>query len=176
MDAPDTDRSSIITDHHFVPHDTELWRPCQYPGCGLALAAHAKGAIEDTDPGRPASMRRSAIIATQGHKDDDGKAPFFYLPWEALEEVAFVMQYGARKYAPGNYRKGMKSSRLFSACVRHIVDWWKGEQKDPETGRPHLAHAVCCLLMLIESELIETVEDDRYAHASRTHPANPGPS
>lgn len=115
---------------------------------------------------------RADLLQVQGHKDDDGKTPFFFLPWEALEEVAYVMQYGANKYQAGNYRKGMRSSRLFSACVRHIVDWWRGRQYDPETGRPHLAHAVCCLLMLMETEINQVATDDRYAHANRPNPSD----
>ena len=33
---------------------------------------------------------------------------------------------------------------------RHIFAWWGGEDKDPETGFSHLAHAACCLLFLME--------------------------
>lgn len=105
---------------------------------------------------------REEILESGGHKDDDGRTPFFFLPWDALAEVAYVMQYGAKKYAAGNYRKGMKSSRLFSACMRHWVAWWRGEKNDPETGKSHLAHAACCVLMLLESEIIGTNQDDRY--------------
>ena len=31
---------------------------------------------------------------------------------------------------------------------RHIDAWWQGEQKDPETGEHHLAHAICCGMFL----------------------------
>ena len=31
---------------------------------------------------------------------------------------------------------------------RHIDAWWGGEQKDPETGEHHLAHAICCGMFL----------------------------
>jgi hypothetical protein len=67
--APDTS-ASLIKDHHFVPKEGTTFSRCQYlvalkpteegyPGtkmCGLGEAAHAKGPIQDTDPGRPASM------------------------------------------------------------------------------------------------------------------------
>jgi hypothetical protein len=54
--SPDTAHSAIITDHHFVEREGEPWATCSL--CKLARAAHAKGPIADTDPGRPPSMRR----------------------------------------------------------------------------------------------------------------------
>ncbi len=39
--------------------------------------------------------------------------------------------------------------RYYDAAMRHIDSWFGGEVKDSETGLPHLAHAVCCLLFLI---------------------------
>src|SRR3954469_6260316 len=96
QDSPDTAHSSAITDHHFVENEKEPWNVCVL--CGLARAAHAHGPIPDTDPGRPLSMRlgerRSEIMEKTGHKDDSGKTNFFYLPWEALEDVAYVMEFG----------------------------------------------------------------------------------
>ena len=107
-------------------------------------------------------VNRDEIIKREGHKDDTGKVTHFYLPWVALEEVAKVMEYGAKKYAPGNYQKGMKYSRLWSAALRHLVVWKCGKEKDPETGVSHLAHACCCILMLLENLLMGKGEDDRY--------------
>ena len=39
--------------------------------------------------------------------------------------------------------------RYFNACHRHLQAWWSGERLDSESGLPHLAHAVCCLLFLM---------------------------
>ena len=33
--------------------------------------------------------------------------------------------------------------------MRHISAWLGNETNDPDSGLPHLAHAVCCLLYLI---------------------------
>jgi ribosomal protein L32 len=32
------------------------------------------------------------------------------------------------------------------------MSWWGGEQRDPETGENHLAHAICCVAFLLEEE------------------------
>jgi hypothetical protein len=119
--------------------------------------------IGKVEPGKEfPEIRREEVLQKQGHKDDSGKAAFFYLPWEALEDVAKVMEYGAKKYAPGNYQKGMDHNRYFSALIRHMKDWWKGEDIDPESNLPHLAHAACCVLMLLENWKMGRGKDDRY--------------
>ena len=159
--------------------------------CNLSVAAHRLGHIDnaesDWDAGRISRVEegkefpvltkedyltqsqaykevkdREKIIEREGHKDDSGKPAFFYLPWVALEDVARVMEYGANKYAAGNYQKGMSHHRYFSACVRHLVSWWKKEDIDPESGLPHLAHAACCILMLLENWKMGRGSDNRY--------------
>ena len=77
-------------------------------------------------------------------------------------EVAKVMTYGAKKYDKHNWRGGFDWTRLSDASLRHIHQWLEGQDKDPETEISHLAHAVCGLMMLIEHELKELGNDDRY--------------
>ena len=38
--------------------------------------------------------------------------------------------------------------RYFDAALRHLTAWQTGEQVDAESGLPHLAHAICCLLFM----------------------------
>ena len=84
---------------------------------------------------------------TVGVKYDQEKLRWDLLPIEEVEEVVKVLQCGARKYADHNWKKVPDSKRrYFSAALRHIFAWWRGEQMDPETGLHHLAHAMCCLL------------------------------
>lgn len=84
-----------------------------------------------------------------GFKADDGKLPWHLLPYDAIEGVVKVLQYGALKYKPRNWERGMDFSRLFSALQRHLTAWFqKREFLDPESKLPHLDHALCCLLFL----------------------------
>lgn len=87
----------------------------------------------------------------KGVKYDEAKARWDLLPWRATSEVVDVLTYGARKYAPENWRSvdGWRW-RYHAAAVRHIAAWALGERTDSESGAHHLAHAACCLLFLIE--------------------------
>lgn len=100
-----------------------------------------------------------------GTKHDDGKVPLALLPFDGLTEVGKVLQFGAKKYAPDNWRGGFTWRRLISATLRHVFAFAKGEDVDPETGISHLAHAICCLLFLLEHQLHKLGTDDRYRKA-----------
>lgn len=94
-------------------------------------------------------------------KHDDSKQPWDLVPYDALDEVVSVLKEGAKKYAPRNWEKGMNWSRCFAACIRHLWKWFHGEDKDPEWGFSHLAHACCCILFMLAYEKRKIGIDDR---------------
>ena len=98
----------------------------------------------------------------QGLKFDQGKAPMSLLSREALEQTALVLEFGRKKYAAHNWRKGFEWSRPLSAAMRHILAFQDGEDKDPESGLSHLAHAAACIMFLLEFEKTHKELDDRY--------------
>ena len=88
--------------------------------------------------------------AKQGVKYDDGKARWELIPFRAMRDVVDVLTYGSRKYADDNWKIVPDArKRYVSAAFRHLTDWAGGEKKDSETGKSHLAHAICCLLFLL---------------------------
>ena len=93
-------------------------------------------------------------------KHDSDKVRTDLLPPAVLLEVAEVMTFGAKKYDDYNYL-GLQRSRLYGAALRHLWAWYLGEEEDAETGVSHLAHAMCCVVMLRHCELEDSGEDDR---------------
>jgi hypothetical protein len=91
-------------------------------------------------------------VYTEAVKNDADKLPWHLLPSDAIDDVLEVLQYGAGKYGERNWERGMEWSRPFSALMRHMWAWWRGETYDPESGKPHLAHAACCVLFLVAYE------------------------
>jgi Domain of unknown function (DUF5664) len=99
---------------------------------------------------------------TEGRKDDTGKVRTDLLPVDALLGIADVFSFGASKYGVRNWERGIVFSRLYAALLRHLFAYWGGEQTDRESGKSHLAHAGCCLLMLMAlSERGNASLDDR---------------
>lgn len=97
-----------------------------------------------------------------GIKYDQDKTEYHYFSPIALEKINQILTFGAKKYAAHNWRGGFVWSRPFNACMRHLWAWWRGEDKDPETGLSHLAHAACCIMFLLEFEETKKDLDDRY--------------
>ena len=63
------------------------------------------------------------------------------IPVYAQVEEAKVHGMGAAKYAEYNWRKGYDWGLSYSAMQRHLAAFWNGEDVDPESNLPHLAHA-----------------------------------
>ena len=97
-----------------------------------------------------------------GLKFDSDKLPLHLLSTEAMNQTATVLAFGAEKYAAHNWRKGFVWSRPLAAAMRHITAFNAGEDKDPESGLSHLAHAACCIMFLLEFEKTHKELDDRY--------------
>ena len=90
----------------------------------------------------------------EGIKYDHGKPEYGLLPPHALEEVAKVLTFGATKYDRDNWRKiDDLDRRYFDAAQRHMWATKQGDSEDPESELHHLAHAITCLLFLLETEL-----------------------
>lgn len=114
------------------------------------------GVISKSWLGEPPTMPfvntvESAILFTkaEGVKSDQGKPGMDLIPYDALAEVARVLDFGAQKYSPGNWAKGMKLSRLIAACERHLGEFKEGRDIDPESSLNHIAHATCNLLFML---------------------------
>ena len=96
------------------------------------------------------------VQSAAGVKYDNGKPQWSLLPFRALKEVVEVLTYGAKKYAPDNWKKVPDARRRYiDAGFRHFTAYATGETHDPETGKHHLAHAICCLLYLVAFDLGE---------------------
>lgn len=94
-------------------------------------------------------------------KLDQDKVMLQLVPVSLVKGVGTILTFGAQKYAPRAWEKGFAWSRAFGALLRHLFDWWNGEDLDKETGKSHLWHAGCELAFLIEWETTHKELDDR---------------
>lgn len=69
---------------------------------------------------------------------------------------------GALKYGRSNWRAvGVRASIYVDALERHMSAWFEGEDMDPDSGLPHLAHALACLAILVDALESRVLIDDR---------------
>lgn len=79
---------------------------------------------------------------------------------KAYQAVAHYL--GNVKYGAHNYVVcGARASVYKAACDRHMDAWWAGEEFDPADGTPHLANAMACIGILIETFEAGNLTDDR---------------
>jgi hypothetical protein len=87
---------------------------------------------------------------TESQKHDDGKDPWHLLPLGPIRSIVQVLCMGAKKYAPNAWQELPDArDRYYSACMRHLEAWRRHDYTDQESGLPHLAHALCCLVFLL---------------------------
>ena len=98
------------------------------------------------------------------HGRGEGKPRMTLVPPRALLQVAEVMTYGAQKYSAHNYLRGegLPFSDYLDAAKRHLLAFELGSDTDVESGHAHLAHASCCILMLMEMQSVHPDQDDRF--------------
>lgn len=111
---------------------------------------------------------REAGKASDG-KADNGKVRMSLLMTQfadLLEDTAGVLTFGAEKYPRPPLDDSWKDVpggivRYQDALYRHLTSVFaKGERLDPESGRHHLAHAMCNILFL--HHLLESGTENPY--------------
>lgn len=97
-----------------------------------------------------------------GLKYDQEKPRVDLLDPLALEGLARVLTFGAKKYAAHNWRGGISFCRLLGAALRHIFAILRGEDVDAESGLPHVDHLGCCWMFLSNMMKTRPDLDDRW--------------
>jgi hypothetical protein len=90
------------------------------------------------------------------------KIPMHLWPETASALGALALLDGALKYGRSNFRAvGVRSSIYVDAARRHLGFWFEGENIDPDSGLPHLAHALACLAIVVDADCAGKLNDDR---------------
>jgi hypothetical protein len=119
--------------HLFVTHE-----PCA--NCVAAFASILPPTVD---------VKSRIHVVSSGMKFDDGKLRYDLTPAIAIEGIATVLTYGAKKYKPNNWRS-VDPQRYVGAFERHWQAYICGELIDSESGLPHLAHCMTNLAFLLE--------------------------
>lgn len=121
----------------------------------------------------PLPWERKPVPGDQSQKADAGKMDWLLFPWKAARAILRVLEYGARRYSRGGWRKVDNAlERYTNAAMRHLIAYSEGQYWDlcPEhpthakrpadckkcSGEPHLAHLGCCNVFLLELDAPES--------------------
>ncbi len=95
-------------------------------------------------------------------KKEEGKPAVELVNPQFIMDVGTVLAFGAKKYAPNNWRKGLPWTKTLGATMRHLLFWSMGEDTDKESGLPHLSHAATNIMFLMEWKNTHPDMDDRF--------------
>lgn len=96
-----------------------------------------------------------------GERKNGGKYQWSLVSWLALEPMVEVLEFGAQKYTPDNWRKGLSWRRTSESLLRHLVAFMEGEDNDKESGLNHVGHILCNGMFLSYMFLFRKDLDDR---------------
>lgn len=95
-------------------------------------------------------------------KQTADKPPLEYLVTSVLPDEAKVLKLGADKYGVRSWRvEKIWASTYEGAMLRHLLAWIEGEDLDPESGLPHLAHLRANCAVVMDAQMHGTFVDDR---------------
>ena len=73
------------------------------------------------------------------------------LPAKVLLQCGAVMGFGTVKYYAGKWlAEPTSTSKRLGSAMRHVLKHLSGEKIDPESGQPHICHAIVQLMMTQE--------------------------
>lgn len=97
---------------------------------------------------------------------NSGKPQWTMVDFDALEPMVRVLDYGARKYSPHNWKKGLPYTQVVDSLMRHIIAFVGGEDIDQESGLPHVGHISCNAMFLSHMAMFRPDMDDRLKSCS----------
>ncbi|MDK7375491.1 MULTISPECIES: dATP/dGTP diphosphohydrolase domain-containing protein [Weeksella] len=82
--------------------------------------------------------------------------------FDALEDMVKVLEFGAKKYADNNWKKGLFTTEICESLIRHLTAYMRGEDIDPESGLPHTGHILCNAMFLSYMQRFKPDFDTRH--------------
>jgi len=85
-------------------------------------------------------------------KQSKNKLRYSLLPFEAVEGVVKILEFGAKKYGEGETWRMVEKRKYIDASLRHLASHLMGETIDQESSLSHIDHAICNLLFVSAME------------------------
>lgn len=90
------------------------------------------------------------------------KVQLSLVPPSSIIYQALAMEDGARKYGPYNWRDNKVIVRIYiDAALRHLLAYLDGEECAPDSKKPHLAHALASIGIIVDAYETGNLVDNR---------------
>jgi hypothetical protein len=104
------------------------------------------------------------IIKTEAIRYNVGKPQFSLVDYGALIPMIRVLEFGAKKYARNNWRKGLSKENLLDSMMRHVGELIDavntgGDELDHES-QIHLIGHIMCNAMFYSKLYVENKEQN----------------
>jgi hypothetical protein len=79
---------------------------------------------------------------------NEKKLKWSLVDFKSLEDMVRVLEFGAKKYEPENWKKGLYTREIIESMIRHLTEFLNGEDNDIESNLPHTGHILCNAMFL----------------------------
>ena len=106
-----------------------------------------------------------SMIARESKADryNNGKTQWGLVDFKSIKPMVDVLEFGALKYSPNNWKKGLDTTEICESIMRHLTALMDGEDNDPESGLPHMGHIQCNTMFynyMVRNKEIKKKKDD----------------
>ena len=107
------------------------------------------------------------MIEDKGLRYNSGKLKWSLVDFDCFEDMVNVLEFGAKKYAAWNWKKGLKVTEVIESMQRHTNAILRGENIDPESNLPHIGHIQCNTMFLAYMLKFKPEMDDRFIDTNK---------
>lgn len=101
--------------------------------------------------------------------------PYDLVPFQEFTEAYVrVAEFGARKYQPWNWSKGLNRIQILGSLLRHAFAYLRGEDRDSDSGLLHTDHILWNAVTLVHN-VHWNLEDGRRPEPPRDYKRSPSP-
>lgn len=109
----------------------------------------------------------AADMGAQREKLND--IPYDLVPYQEFTDAYVrVAEFGAKKYAPWNWSKGLSRRQILCSLLRHTFSYLRGEDRDKDSGLLHTDH-ITWNAVALSHNVHHSLEDGRRVEPPREY-------
>lgn len=79
-------------------------------------------------------------MSERGLRYNKGKLKWSLVDFKSLTPLIQVLMFGAEKYAPNNWKKGLDKTEILESLQRHLGELLNNKEYDDESKLHHIGH------------------------------------